>query len=528
MRLGAGAWILCWLAGCAHGPARPLPPGDAQRPDVILISIDTLRADHLGIYGHGHPTSPFLDERAREGTVFEQAWSPAPWTLPAHASMLSARRPAEHGAIDQERAISPDVPLLAETLATAGYRTAAVVSAPFVGARYGFDRGFDAFVDLSDTKGEFDLDSVADAEEVLDRGLRWIENEPPARPAFLFLHLYDVHYPYDPPPPWNTRFGPAAPKETLHYENYFYYLQHPLAKQRLERLHEQYDEEIAYVDDRLRAFWQTWMASRPNTIFVVVSDHGEELGERGSWGHAHTLTPEQLHVPWIVFGRGIARGRVDRRVGLEDLAPTLAALAGTRFGPFDGVSRAAWLRGQGGELLPGGGFASTSRRNTLRLRWHFGPEQDRPEDLDLIVDLRAHTARLYDLASDPRAVHDLSTERPELLRQTWARAVADTSAAWRVRRRGTFETDGVMILDDGQLVSPRVTLAAGRRFALWPADAVLRFSDEVHGAGPWARVGGALPADDDPVAFLGARLRSRTVEIDEAAQERLRSLGYVH
>ena len=117
----------------------------------------------------------------------------------------------------------------------------------------------------------------------------------------------------------------------------------------------------------------TWEASRPNTIFVIVSDHGEEHGERGSWGHGHTLTPEQLWVPWIVWGAGIEASRVATRVGLEDLAPTLAALAGTSFGPFDGVDRSPALRragGDGGD--PGARLASTSRRVTVLTKTELG------------------------------------------------------------------------------------------------------------------------------------------------------------
>jgi arylsulfatase A-like enzyme len=521
--------LLLLLTSCAPQVDRPLPAGDTQRPDIVLLSIDTLRADHLGLYGHDRDTSPFLDEMASRGTVFDQAWSPAPWTLPAHATMLSAHMPNEHGAIDQEHSISPDVPMLPEALIAAGYRNAAVVTAPFVAARYGFDRGFQHFVDLSDTEGKFELSDVADAEEVFEEALRWTEGQESGRPAFLFLHVYDVHYPYDPPAPWNEHFGRAATTRELSYENYFHYLRRPLDDARMALQREQYDEEIAYVDAMLRDFHRTWVASRPNTIFVVVSDHGEEFGERGSWGHGHTLTPEQLQVPWIVWGPGIRTQRVEARVGLEDLAPTLAELGGTAFGPFSGRSRAA-LFDRSNEAGPAGALvASTSRRNTLQVRWHFPRRTLDPDRaLDLILDLRKPDVSLFDLTHDPRATKDIDTQDPVLLRSAWAAAMRDSSAQWEVRSNGLVSTDGVVLLFGGAPVSQPIQLSAGTRFALWPADAVLHWKHLEESAGPWQRVGGALPVESDPIVFLGESRASGAASLSEEDEEKLRALGYAH
>ena len=390
-------WIpglaLLLLVGCGKPQAsRELPAGSPNEPDILLISIDTLRPDHLGIYGYGRDTSPFLDSMGREGVVFDQAWASAPWTLPSHATMLSARRPQNHGAIDEALPIASNVALLPEALGALGYRCAGFVTTPFVGARYGFDRGFDRFEELM--PDEFALSNVVDADSVAERVLAWAEELPAGVPAFGFIHLYDTHYPCDPPEPFNTRFNRAARPHELEYENYFHYIQNPLSEARLEQEIGQYDEEIAFVDQVLRELCTTWAASRPNTIFVVVSDHGEEFGERGSWGHGHTLTPEQLRVPWIVWGQGIARRRIETRVGLEDLAPTLAALAGTAFGPLDGVDRSGALRTATGDPGDAGArLASTSRRNTLKIRLHAEP-------LDMIADLRDRKVVVYDLVPD--------------------------------------------------------------------------------------------------------------------------------
>ena len=509
---------LLLFAGCAESqPTRKLPAGSPSEPDILLISIDTLRPDHLGLYGYERDTSPFLDAMANEGTVFEQAWSAAPWTLPSHATMLSGRRPQNHGAIDEALPIADDVPLLPEALGALGYRRAGFVTTPFVGARYGFDRGFDHFEELM--PGEFTLGNVVDADSVAERVLGWAEELPAGVPAFGFVHLYDPHYPCNPPEPFDSRFNRVARPEELEYENYFHYVQNPLSEARLEQEIGQYDEEIAFVDHVLENLCKTWAASRPNTIFVVVSDHGEEFGERGSWGHGHTLTPEQLHVPWIVWGEGIGRRRIETRVGLEDLPSTLAALAGTVFGPFDGIDRSPALRTPKGDPGdPGARLASTSRRNTLKIRLHEAP-------LDMIADLRGRQVRLYDLDRDPRATRDLGQDSPELVVPLWGQMIKDIGLPWAVSRSIPMSTDGVVIARDGRIFSGKFELDAGMTFGLWPLDAYLR---EVEGAGPWQLLGGALPGPGDPVEYSGAAIEVRTLELSDEERERLRALGYVN
>lgn len=507
---------LCLLVACGGtGPSRELPPGSMSEPDILLISIDTLRPDHLGTYGHDRDTSPYLDAKAREGTVFERAWSPAPWTLPAHATMLSARRPDHHGAIDEDLSISADVALLPEALEALGYRRGAFVTTPLVGARYGFDRGFDHFEELF--VDDFTLGTAIDADSVATRVLDWAETIPAGTPAFGFVHLYDVHYPCDPPEPWNTKFNRPARPDELEYENYFHYLGNPLSEERLGQERGQYDEEIAFVDHVLRDLCETWAASRPNTIFVVVSDHGEEFGERGSWGHGHTLTPEQLWVPWIVWGAQIAPGRVPTRVGLEDLAPTLAALAGTRFGPHDGTDRSPVLRRADGDPGdPGARLASTSRRNTLKVRLHTAP-------LDMIADLRQRQVQVYDLDRDPAATLNIASEQSDVVVSMWGGMIQEVGLPWQARRDVILRTDGVVIHADGSLLSGELELAGGTRFGLWPLDATLATAD---GQGPWQVFGGARPGPDAAVGFDGASVRVERLELSDEERERLRALGY--
>src|SRR5262245_55049055 len=168
------AWLAALaLAGCSHGPP--------ARPSLILVSIDTLRADHLGLYGYARDTSPFLDRFAKRALVYEHAFTPAAWTLVAHMTMLTGLYPEQHGVLAGKLALAPDVPLLAERLKKAGYQTLGLYQPTWVHPRHGFGRGFDVFRPHDD---------AAQAGEHLFEELAKLD---PARPFFLFVHLFDVH-----------------------------------------------------------------------------------------------------------------------------------------------------------------------------------------------------------------------------------------------------------------------------------------------------------------------------------------------
>ena len=342
---------LLLLAACTHGLPSP-PAGDPLRPDVILLSIDTLRADHVGAWGYapvdvrGQATSPtpYLDGLAASGTRFSQAWSAAPWTLPSHATILSGLLPIHHGVIEDDRSVGACVPLLQAAFQKAGYATGATVATLYLTKKYGFDRGFDHFEDFGISTEKENLTAKPLAEKVFASEAAWGASLPAGKPAFAFVHVYDAHYPYDAPAPWNGRYDAETGDKGAKYKKYEFYLKHPLSAAELAHQTAQYDEEIAYVDEQFRQFVAAWTKNRP-AIVVVVADHGEELGERGSWGQAHTLWPEQLHVPMIVAGPGVAAQVVDRRAGLEDVAPTIAGLAKVPYDAVDGVDRSAAVRG---------------------------------------------------------------------------------------------------------------------------------------------------------------------------------------
>jgi arylsulfatase len=514
---------LCVVSLAACTEQEHLPKGSSDRPDIIVLSIDTLRPDHLASYGYERETSPFMDELARTGTRFGDAWAPAPWTLPSHATMLTGQLPMRHHAIEDAHVVDAGSPALAAAFRAAGYKCMAAVASIFVSSKYGLDRGFDRFEDFGIAAGELEKGEEIDAQQVFDAAMAWAEEQPGGEPIFLFLHVYDVHYPYDAPAPYNAKFGPAAPRDALLYENYFHYLRQPLTPEQMSRQIEQYDEEIAYTDAMFGAFHSRWTGRRPNAIFSVVSDHGEEFGERGSWGHAHTLMPEVLRIPWIVSGPGVKAQSHGARVGLEDLAPTLAGLANLTFADGDGVSLAQLIRHG---LVPSrphaaASLASTSRFQTLKLRWHAAPH-------DLVVDLAQGGYALYNLETDPGAFENLLPDHTDKAIQLNAQMFRALGQPWVALADGHLETDGIIVVDGARQQSP-LLLEAGQRFALFPLDARLSFHpDAGESSGPWQLLGGAVPSPDEAaLAYEGEIPQVAPVALSPEQEEQLRALGYI-
>lgn len=321
--------VMALLLGCPDG-APSLPAGDAARPDVILVSIDSLRPDHLGAYGNTRKPSPFLDSLAESGLRFTEARALSPWTLPSHVTMLSGKGPLEHEVIEDTRRIPAELPLVQEAFAQGGYATAGFVSTVYVSEKFGFERGFGHFQDFDIVKRE-NLRQTVNAERVVDEALTWAAGQA-GKPIFLFVHLYDVHYPYLPPEPWNFQYDKPGTKKSTRYRNYEWYLRNPVPTERWTHLRAQYDESIAYTDAMLARLGAAWSASGRKVSWVVTADHGEELGEHGSWGHAHTLHPEVMRVPLLVSGAGVSVPAVrDDRVSVADVAATVAALGGVPF-----------------------------------------------------------------------------------------------------------------------------------------------------------------------------------------------------
>jgi len=507
--------------------SKPLPAGDPQRPDVLLVSIDTLRADHLGAYGYERDTSPFIDELAAGGTVYEAAWSPTSWTLPSHTTMLSGQLPVHHGIIEDHLRIADDVPLVQEAFGEAGYATSGAVATLFVSSRYGFDRGFDHFEDFGvKTKATNNL-SIVDADHVFHTTLHWAQQQEPGVPLFAFAHVYDVHYGYDAPAPFNEKFDRPPNMTDQRYKKYFHYLRAGLPpKPQMEHQVAQYDEEIAFTDAMLRELVEAWRASGRDLIVIVTADHGEEFGERGSWGHGHTLYPEQLHVPLIVNGPGVAAQRLPHRVGTEDIAPTVAALAGLRFEAADGTARAAELRRGAAPAAdePSAEYAATSRFDTNRLRLHEAP-------YDLYIDLMGRKRELCDLAADPACRDNVYKDHKDEAVDLFAKVIDYLGAPWKVVEAGTLRVrNGVAFrgIDRAPPGQP-MKVAPGDELTVIPGDAVVDFMrDGGTTVGPWQALGGTVPGEGCPLRYDGrfltdARLGKKT----DAEKKMLEELGYL-
>lgn len=361
-RLGIGALLaaLAFLAlGCGETAERPAPAPAA--PDSIpratrgyvLISIDTLRADHLGCYGYPRPTSPFLDSLAQRATLFEEAYAQYPSTLVSHMSMLTGLHPREHGVYPPNSVLSDEVEILPEVFQRAGFRTGAFTEGGFLRARFGFRRGFDVF-SAQDRQGARKIKAT------FGRAVRFLEGVKPDDRFFVFVHTYAVHTPYDAPPKYRKPFWsgdppPGAIPATgpgLTRHNATGELLEPPVVDWLTAL---YDAGIRQTDEVVRDFFADLerLGLDDEVTVIVTSDHGEELQDHGKLSHTR-LYRETLRVPLLVIHPD-QRSAVRHRgvVQLLDLPSTLYDLA--RLKPRDrssGTSRAGLL-GSAGEPISG-------------------------------------------------------------------------------------------------------------------------------------------------------------------------------
>ncbi|HUP22330.1 MAG TPA: sulfatase [Thermoanaerobaculia bacterium] len=361
-------------AGRAERRGGPRP----ARPDVVLVVIDTLRADHVGAYGYARDTTPRLDALfAARGTLFERAYAQAPWTLPSAASYLTGRHPGE---LQRSRAagvvIPDDVPTLAERLRAGGYRTAAFVANPTLFPAAGFDRGFDTWW-LPPAR----VESLArPAGDVVERAAPWLEAHAGAEePFFLYLHFIDPHDPYSSPDTSGERspFLPDYGGRLTGHDVHALYLGHQaLAEGEAEAAADRaqitalYDSEIAWVD---RALGELVDQLPPEvvreTLWIVTSDHGEELHERGGWKHGHTLYDEQVRVPLLVRWGWRGRGGAARWGRGAAARPGADRTSGRRCGSAGRAARsrpAARAARRRAALTTGAGAAAELRAGARR------------------------------------------------------------------------------------------------------------------------------------------------------------------
>ncbi|MBI4023975.1 MAG: sulfatase [Verrucomicrobia bacterium] len=320
--------------------SQPFLATSSKRPNVILISLDTVRPDHLGCYGYRHPTSPNLDRFSRQSVLFKNVHAQAPWTLPSHMSLFTSMLPSHNGVDDINKALAPEVPILAGILRQHGYHTAALVNNGQMMAHWGFSRGFDLW-------REFKADTPESSCEAITReAQRWLDSAPPP-PFFLFLHYYDAHLPYDPPAAYKTRFGSALTgDETRDLAFGARFPNRPIPENQLKQLIGSYDGEIAWLDHEVGKLLSNIPA---HTLVVIFSDHGEEFKEHGWMLHGATLHEGAIQCVLMIRPPDDHPGAkvIENPVMLLDVAPTILSLCGLRAPPgFEGMDvQRLWKEG---------------------------------------------------------------------------------------------------------------------------------------------------------------------------------------
>ena len=384
----AGALSVC---GCAAEP-------DPSAPNVVMITIDTLRPDHLDLYGYDTETAPFLRSLGEAGVVFDNAFSTSSWTAPSTASMFtgSTRRatghdghPPRHRRLQEKVAaegaatlvlnrLPGGAPRLPQLMRERGYATYGVATNINIGEEMGFDDGFD----------EFKRKNMASVEYVRDRLETWSDDILSDPPFFLYLHLNDVHAPYEGEAPWYVARDDER-EDTV----------------------AAYDSEIRYVDGVLREIVDRFDPEREGLV-VVLSDHGEEFWERGELGHLFSLHGEVSRIPLIVYGPalGVKVRRIDDNVSLVDVLPTLLDLVGAAVPEgLDGVSLASAIRSDAAPALPERALfghrvdeygSGRELWSAVRGDWKLIEEDGR--------------RRLYDLSTDPEELRDVASQQAEV------------------------------------------------------------------------------------------------------------------
>jgi arylsulfatase A-like enzyme/Flp pilus assembly protein TadD len=369
--------------------------GKARRPNVLLVTFDTTRADHLGAYGYARAQTPVVDRLAAEGVVFENAYSSIPLTAPSHSTILTGKIPPAHGVRDNGLfVLGAEQQTLAEILKAQGYRTGAAIGGFPLVARYGLNQGFDFYDDrLTPTfdsplaggapkRNEFAFEERR-AARVNEAVFEWLAGAKRGEPFFLWVHYYDPHQPHDPPAPYDQLFADHL-----------------------------YDGDIAYTDESLGTLLDRLRRDGlyDDTLVVLTSDHGEGLGEHEELSHSYLLYESTLHVPLVLRGPGVAANRrVAGRVRLADVAPTVLDALGIPV-PADMQGRSLKPLLSGGA---GGRVERTHYAETLspRLSQNWGELRALYEGSWKYI--HGPKPELFDLAADPKELRNLVESRSD-------------------------------------------------------------------------------------------------------------------
>jgi arylsulfatase A-like enzyme/tetratricopeptide (TPR) repeat protein len=377
------AAILIWIS---FGPHRNLAVKvgrlwarqGVEKPNVILVTMDTTRADHLACYGYPNIKTPNLDALAGRGVLFEQAATAAPLTLPAHCTIMTGMYPTYHGVrVNGNTALSDEQTTVAEVLSARGYRTGAFIGAFVLDGRWGLKQGFQYYDDQFDLNKYKHLDLGAiqkPGNQVMDAALAWLEEQKKSS-FFAWIHLYDPHLPYDPPEPYHSEYSLRGPTGL-------------------------YDGEIAFMDEQIGrcVAWLEKNDLNKNTILVLIGDHGEGLGSHGEGAHGYFIYDYAVHVPFLVITPfpELRGKRVSSQVSSVDVFPTLLDLAHI----------AAPLKTQGRSLLPAmfrpekeGEGTAYSESMAPNIQFGWSPLLSLRTARYKFID--APQAELYDIHQDP-------------------------------------------------------------------------------------------------------------------------------
>jgi arylsulfatase A-like enzyme/Flp pilus assembly protein TadD len=387
--LGMRCAILVFLAWSASAAAAAATPA---LHNLVLVTLDTTRADHLGCYGRDGGLTPAIDALASRGVVFERAYTSAPLTLPAHSTILTGREPPEHGArLNGRDALAVGVPTLAETLAARGFATGAFVAAFVLDHSFGLDRGFQTYDDdLADAVPQEvpePLSVYRPGNRVADAALGWLGRRDRGHPFFLWMHLYDAHQPY---------------------------LAHPEATGLPHAGERSYDAEIAFADRQVGRLVEA-LAARglaDDTVIVVTGDHGEGLGQHGEMEHGYLLNEEVLHVPMIIVAPGrIPPGvRVRTMVSHRDLVPSVCDLLGVP--PPPGLRGRNLAGSDRGDVASAPVYSETDLGLAL-----FGWSPLRSITTERWKYVRTTRPELYDRTADPNELVNLAPDRADTVAQ---------------------------------------------------------------------------------------------------------------
>ena len=405
-RLGGGLVGSCVLLAAACG-GTAVPPDEPRRPNVVVIVVDTLRADHLSFGGYSRMTSPNLDRLAGMSVVFRNAFAAAPWTTPSVGALFTSQYPSALGSFDQPRPIGERFPTLAEILKGEGYRTHGIISVSMLTRQLGFGRGFDSYDESACVER-----SEISSPRVTDLAIQFLKDHHDDR-FFLFVHYFDPHYNYmlhpefDFSPAYDGPLGSGVPIQRLWQDRSGF------TQGDVDYLQALYDSEIRFTDHHIGRLLDEIesLGLFDGSLVVVTADHGEEFMERGWIGHTRTLHRELLHVP-LIFRLPDGRvGTVDDPVGLVDVMPTILGHLGLQVPDgIEGVSLPLQepFRAEARPI-----FAETSNPQVHQ------PGAVTPIDLKsmqigdtkLIYDALEDRVALFDLATDPAESTDLAPEQ---------------------------------------------------------------------------------------------------------------------